>query len=90
LAVAGFSGDNCELNDDDCVDNGCANGGTCVDAVADYTCRCSPHWTGMHTCTVYTSPIYDCYYACPLQTFARPHLGHPLLSQKSERAYPKP
>ena len=45
---AGFSGDNCQVNVDDCVRHRCANRATCVDGVDDYTCTCPPHWTGMY------------------------------------------
>ena len=38
--VSGFTGENCEVNIDDCVNNVCQNGGTCVDGVNTYTCTC--------------------------------------------------
>ena len=31
---------------DDCVDQPCLNGGTCVDGVNDYTCMCVDGYTG--------------------------------------------
>uniref|UniRef100_A0A673H241 Slit homolog 2 protein-like n=1 Tax=Sinocyclocheilus rhinocerous TaxID=307959 RepID=A0A673H241_9TELE len=42
----GFEGDECELNIDDCEDNDCENNSTCVDGINNYTCLCSPEYTG--------------------------------------------
>lgn len=42
----GFEGDKCEINIDDCEDNDCENNSTCVDGVNNYTCMCSPEYTG--------------------------------------------
>ncbi|XP_023241480.1 slit homolog 2 protein-like [Centruroides sculpturatus] len=42
----GFSGDNCSTNVDDCVENMCQNGATCVDGVNSYTCSCSEGYAG--------------------------------------------
>ena len=36
-----------EINE--CASNPCRNGGTCMDAVASYTCECPPTWTD-HRC----------------------------------------
>lgn len=46
--AAGFTGQNCEENIDDCPGNSCKNGGACVDGVNTYNCRCPPEWTGAH------------------------------------------
>lgn len=46
LFCAGFAGQNCEENIDDCPGNNCRNGGTCVDGVNTYNCQCPPEWTG--------------------------------------------
>ncbi|KAG7235919.1 hypothetical protein INR49_001885 [Caranx melampygus] len=43
----GFHGTFCEVNVDDCQDHGCENGATCVDGVGNYTCLCSPKYTGL-------------------------------------------
>lgn len=43
---AGYEGDRCETNIDDCVDNKCENNATCVDLIQEYTCRCNPGYTG--------------------------------------------
>lgn len=45
-SAAGFTGQNCEENVDDCPGNNCRNGGACVDGVNTYNCRCPPEWTG--------------------------------------------
>jgi len=48
----GFEGDECEIDIDDCEDNDCENNSTCVDGINNYTCLCSPEYTGnLHTYT---------------------------------------
>ena len=42
----GFEGDECEINIDDCEDNDCENNSTCVDGINNYTCMCSPEYSG--------------------------------------------
>ena len=34
------------LDIDDCVNEPCANGGTCDDGVNGYTCNCAPGYSG--------------------------------------------
>lgn len=55
---AGYSGDTCAVDEDDCAAAPCANGGTCVDGVAGFTCDCStaPGWGG----ELCTTNIDDC------------------------------
>ena len=43
---AGFEGDYCGLNIDECQHNECQNNATCIDHVANYTCQCQPGWDG--------------------------------------------
>lgn len=45
---AGFSGTNCETNNDDCSPSPCLNGATCTDGVDSYVCNCAPGFTGTH------------------------------------------
>ena len=39
--MAGFEGDLCETNIDDCVEHECANDGVCIDEIDGYSCQCS-------------------------------------------------
>lgn len=43
---AGFEGPTCGVNTDDCVEHTCANGGTCVDGMGNYTCQCPQQYSG--------------------------------------------
>ena len=36
----------CDVNIDDCESTPCANGGQCIDDVADYSCVCEQGYTG--------------------------------------------
>lgn len=42
----GFSGKNCEVNDNDCINTPCKHGATCIDLVNDFECRCVPGFVG--------------------------------------------
>uniref|UniRef100_A0A182NDN9 Notch n=1 Tax=Anopheles dirus TaxID=7168 RepID=A0A182NDN9_9DIPT len=44
---AGFQGQNCELNIDECKPNPCRNGGICHDLVNGYKCSCPPGTIGV-------------------------------------------
>ncbi|XP_019616636.1 PREDICTED: sushi, von Willebrand factor type A, EGF and pentraxin domain-containing protein 1-like [Branchiostoma belcheri] len=46
ICKAGFTGQNCEINIDDCEDNVCQNNATCLDGVGNYTCLCSEGFVG--------------------------------------------
>lgn len=52
---AGFTGQRCEININDCSSNPCANGGTCLDGVNDYTCSCAPGYGGRN-CEPHAAP----------------------------------
>ena len=49
--ILGYTGDNCELNYDDCQMSTCRNNGTCVDGVDMYTCLCVPGYTDTNCST---------------------------------------
>jgi hypothetical protein len=43
---AGFEGENCENNIDECLPQPCKNGSNCVDGINDYTCECPAGYAG--------------------------------------------
>uniref|UniRef100_A0A3Q2PMY3 Delta-like protein n=1 Tax=Fundulus heteroclitus TaxID=8078 RepID=A0A3Q2PMY3_FUNHE len=45
----GFSGIYCHENINDCIDNPCKNGGTCIDGLNSFQCFCPDGWEG-HLC----------------------------------------
>ena len=42
----GFSGEICETDIDECANNPCQNGGTCLDYINEHKCICRPGFTG--------------------------------------------
>ncbi|KAI8506502.1 hypothetical protein Bbelb_159290, partial [Branchiostoma belcheri] len=46
MCKTGFTGQNCEINIDDCEDNVCQNNATCLDGVGNYTCLCPKGFVG--------------------------------------------
>ena len=42
------------LDIDDCANNPCENGGTCIDEINDFTCTCVPGYEGL-TCSIGTN-----------------------------------
>lgn len=41
LCIAGFTGETCSTDIDDCVPGACANGGRCIDRVNGFECSCN-------------------------------------------------
>ena len=48
---AGFGGEKCEENVNDCKPNPCRNGGTCQDKIPGYTCACTTGFKDLHCLT---------------------------------------
>uniref|UniRef100_A0A8B9P1J8 Neurocan n=1 Tax=Apteryx owenii TaxID=8824 RepID=A0A8B9P1J8_APTOW len=42
----GFTGENCEIDIDDCLSSPCQNGGTCIDEINAFVCLCLPSYSG--------------------------------------------
>ena len=48
----GFTGNNCEINHDDCVDNNaCEPNGKCIDLIHGYVCICLDNFYGIDCST---------------------------------------
>ena len=46
VCAAGYDGNDCTNDIDDCSPNPCLNGGTCTDGVDEYTCACATGYEG--------------------------------------------
>lgn len=46
ICKPGFSGVNCEVNENECASEPCKNGGSCSDGMGSYSCACPPGFTG--------------------------------------------
>ena len=46
----GYTGQQCEVNIDECSPNPCLNGGNCTDGVNGFSCACEADYSGM-TCS---------------------------------------
>ena len=44
--LAGFIGDNCSVNVNECSPNPCNYSDNCTDGINDYSCKCLPGWEG--------------------------------------------
>eukprot|EP01047_Picozoa_sp_COSAG01_P006930 COSAG01_NODE_256_length_20138_cov_24.233694_6_plen_725_part_00 len=56
MCNAGYDGEYCDVNIDDCASQPCLHGATCVDGVNSYTCSCAAGYAGL-SCDV---NIDDC------------------------------
>ena len=45
--MPGYTGQNCEIEINECQSHPCQNGGTCIDLVGHYICSCPPGTLGM-------------------------------------------
>lgn len=43
----GFTGENCEININDCAAKSCMNNGVCIDKINSYQCICSMGYVGI-------------------------------------------
>ncbi|KAH8878267.1 Protein slit [Schistosoma japonicum] len=50
--LTGWIGNDCQINQDDCVYNRCENGATCVDGINEYICKCRPGYAGFEIQTI--------------------------------------
>ncbi|XP_017164565.1 protein eyes shut homolog isoform X2 [Poecilia reticulata] len=48
ICAHGWSGQNCRINVNDCVQHWCQNGATCVDEIDGYSCLCPSGYTGVY------------------------------------------
>ena len=56
VCPSGFTGEKCEINENDCRVNPCMNGATCIDHVNEFKCRCVPGYQG----TLCQENVNDC------------------------------
>ena len=67
--LIGFTGTNCEINIDDCRNNECQNGAVCVDGIEEYTCQCTPQWTGKAYAVIENCRAIKEYTVCAFNTW---------------------
>ncbi|XP_056011712.1 protein crumbs-like isoform X4 [Ostrea edulis] len=46
LCIAGITGENCEIDINECLNNTCQHGSTCLDRINYYDCQCAPGYRG--------------------------------------------
>ena len=71
---AGFTGERCEINVDECASQPCYNGGTCVDSPQGYRCECPRGYTGLQ-CNDEDSDCDRKPSPCPERTMCRDEPG---------------
>jgi len=61
--AAGYTGDRCETNIDECASNPCQNQGTCLDDRGRFTCLCM---NGKLAAALYLTPVFQRFKAKPI------------------------
>lgn len=64
LCDSGWSGKNCDINNNECESNPCMNGGTCKDMTSGYVCTCRVGFTGQYLCCVHECGSIFCLVKC--------------------------
>ena len=54
----GFTGQYCQTQVNNCIDNGCANNATCINGINAYTCSCPTGFTGQF-CQIALNPCQN-------------------------------
>lgn len=62
--VPGYQGVNCEYEVDECQNQPCQNGGTCIDLVNHFKCSCPPGTRGMKSALPVFHPGHSLSYKC--------------------------
>ena len=55
--ASGWTGDNCGVNINECIDQKCQNGGHCIDKVNGYECKCKKKFFGLYCESMHVSIV---------------------------------
>lgn len=56
MCEAGWTGEHCDINKDECQGQPCSNGGECIDETDGFRCQCNEGFTG-ETCGGFNSTV---------------------------------